>query len=155
MKNLKAICTIAALSLSLSCAASSKTNPSEGSIIIYEKSEGHSCSIPAVPGEYYFKDDDSNSCTNDQAYHVGFENVPSALNVTFYDDGQKKDCQTSSWWMEVRTIKNPTTTSKISLDSIMNAEDNQIIQPGLIKIASRSNGQLHGKMSCVKVENDK
>lgn len=134
------------------------TNNAQGVIKVREADGIRECGIPAIPGDYVVS---KNGCTNDQAYTVRFVDVPSALNITFFDD--KNDsagtCKNNEGWeIEVRTLKNPTTTPAedyINLTSMANVPDNSLVVPGILKIRYRPDGSINGKLSCVRVENNK
>lgn len=133
------------------------TSNAAGFIKVREGDGVRECSIPAIPGDYLVR---LNGCTNDQAYTVRFVDVPSALHVTFFDNSVGGYCQkNSSWEIEVRTIKNPTTTPAddyISLAAMYSVPDNTLVVPGILKIRTRtSDGPINGRLTCVRVEEGK
>ncbi|MBC3383556.1 hypothetical protein HU715_015795 [Pseudomonas sp. SWRI12] len=126
------------------------TSNALGQIEVIEGDGIHKCSIPALDGEYVVS---KHGCTNDQAYNVRFINVPSALRITFLDDKWTSTCKWSAGWeIEVRTIKNPTTTDPMSLDTMFNAPAGQIIEPGVLKTRHSGGGTVGGHLSCIEVK---
>ncbi|BBH34847.1 hypothetical protein [Pseudomonas sp. St290] len=124
-----------------------------GYILVRERDVSVECSIPATVGDHAI---DRRGCTNDQAYTVRFVNVPSALNITFFDDKKNDYClDNEGWEIEVRTTKQPTTTDYINIEAMASIPNNAIIEPGLMKIRYRADGTIHGHLSCVRVENNK
>ncbi|WP_339475104.1 MULTISPECIES: hypothetical protein [unclassified Pseudomonas] len=124
-----------------------------GYIKVREADGIRECSIPATVGDHAV---DRRGCTNDQAYTVKFVDVPSALNITFFDDKKNDYClDDEGWEIEVRTIKNPTTTDYIDITAMANVPNDTLVEPGILKIRYRQDGQVHGKLSCVRIENDK
>ena len=163
MTNFKRICSTVALTATLSLCMTGYANENAtaapkttGTIIIQEKDPTVECSVPSTPGDHIIS---RYSCTNDQAYAVRFVNVPSALNITFFDDKESGKCQhKDSWEIEVRTIKSPTTTEAyMNLESMAGAPNGSIIEPGVLKVRyiNPENNQIHGKLSCVRVEDNK
>lgn len=132
------------------------TTNATGTIYIREQNTSIQCSVPATAGDHVISD---YGCTNDQAYSVRLDNIPSAVNITFFDDKNSEGClDDEGWEIEVRTIKNPTTTPTepwMFLASMHGHQDGTIIEPGVLKIRSRAGGDIHGKLSCVRVETDK
>ncbi|MGY2261841.1 hypothetical protein [Pseudomonas sp. SDO55104_S430] len=129
-----------------------------GTITLWEKDNEIQCSLPAVsqpnggPIDYSFKNDDQNSCKNDQYYSVSLDNVDSGLIISFFNGQENDRCYRYRWEMEVKTIKQPTTTQKINLSSLWGMPEGAIVEPGVMKLRSIGKGQVHGKLSCVRVE---
>lgn len=144
------------LFLLASTLVNAETENTAGTIYIREMNTSIKCSISASPGDYVIE---NHGCTNDQAYGVRFQGIPSAVNITFFDDKDGNGClDNEGWEIEVRTVKNPTTTPEepyMDLESMMGVSPGEIIEPGVIKIREREDGQVRGKLSCVRVENDK
>lgn len=132
------------------------TSHAAGEILIREKDITIDCSIPAIPGDWHIAE--HSTCTNDQAYSVRFLNVPSGLTITFFDNSAHKKCQDGkSWEIAVRTIKNPTTTPAdqwISLTTMYSTPDNTLIAPGVLKLRRRDGGPVHGRLTCVRIQDD-
>jgi hypothetical protein len=172
MNSLKRYLPILLLSLiNSSCTITENTNNTKdprkaaaGYIKVREADGVRECSIPTLidPGDTY-KDYavDRWGCTNDQAYTVRFVDVPSALNITFFSDKENDYCKEEGrqdWVIEVRTIKEPTTTPEdyISIAAMANVPDNTLVVPGVLKIRLvHRRGDYNGKLSCVRVENNK
>lgn len=159
MISMKQFSTTALLAATLSTGMAATAAPAPktaGTIIIREKDTSVECSIPTTPGDHSLKE---NSCTNDQAYTVRFVKVPSALNITFFNDEKDGKCfDNEGWEIEVRTIKDPTTTpaeAYMNIESMANAADDSIIEAGVLKIRYRADGAIHGKLSCVRIEDNK
>ncbi|WP_434656378.1 hypothetical protein J3P96_07670 [Pseudomonas sp. R3-56] len=141
---------------SAGCGTVENATNAAGTIFIREKDISKECSVPATPGDHVISNYD---CTNDQAYTVRLYDIPSAVNITFFDDKNSDGCLDGEGWeIEVRTIKNPTTTPqepRMSLSAMYSQPNGEIIEPGVLKIRSRNGGDVSGKLSCVRVENDK
>jgi hypothetical protein len=170
MNNLKQYLPILLLSLiSSSCTTTDNTSNEKdtkdtskaatGFIKVREGDGVRECSIPATPGDHHVKD---YGCTNDQAYHVRFVEVPSALHITFFDNSVHGWCEnnSNSWEIEVRTVKNPTTTPAddyISIAGMYGTPDNTLVAPGVLKIRVRDadGGPINGRLTCVRVEEGK
>ena len=122
-----------------------------GAIYIRESDVSKECSIPAVEGRYRIRQD--TTCTNDQAYTTRFNNVDSALSITYFDDPNcTKD---KSWEVEVKTIKQPTSFPAdlyISISSMAGVPNGSVIYPGLLKVHYRAGGNIDGKLSCIYIE---
>lgn len=138
--------------------ASSETSESAinnaGVIKVREGDGIRECSIPTTPGDHHVKD---YGCTNDQAYTVRFVNVPSALHITFFDRSVFGYCEKNkSWEIEVRTLKNPTTTDDyLSLSAMYGVPDNTLIAPGVLKVRRHNGSPVNGRLTCVRVEEGK
>ncbi|WP_144419403.1 hypothetical protein V3H56_20120 [Pseudomonas sp. MS646] len=133
---------------------SDSTVESSGVVKVRENDGVRECSIPTTPGDHHVKD---YGCTNDQAYTVRFVNVPSALHITFFDNSVHGYCQKDkSWEIEVRTLKNPTTTDDyLNLSAMYGVPDNTLIAPGVLKVRRRDGGPINGRLTCVRVEEGK
>lgn len=142
--------------LFLATLANAETDNAAGTIYIREMNPSIQCSISATPGDYVIE---NHGCTNDQAYGVRFQGIPSAVNITFFDDKDGNGClDNEGWEIEVRTVKNPTTTPEepyMDLEGMFGAPPGAIIQPGVLKIRQLAGGQVRGKLSCIRVENNK
>ncbi|MGE6825741.1 hypothetical protein [Pseudomonas soli] len=152
-----------ALLLSMSLAAASCTQlPHEqsvsgqksdvGTVNIYDKQEGRPCTLKPIAGmdeTYRLGKGKCSSLPNDEAYYFKFDGVPSAVLVTFYDSA---DCsKTGNFAFMVRTTQSPTTTTIIKL-SAAHAASEGIIAPGLRLEWKKGDGQVDGKLSCVRIQ---
>lgn len=160
MDNVKRLLAYFLLGLTLSSCATTETSNEtqtndltqlQGTIFIREKDIAYECSMPIVTGYHNVTDF---GCTNDQAYSVRFANIPSAINIVFFDD---KDCDMyKSWEIEVRTVKNPTTTDDyMNLGVMAGTADNTLIEPGVLKIRKTGSGTILGHLSCVYIYDNK
>ncbi|HEF4759437.1 TPA: hypothetical protein SAN82_001855 [Pseudomonas putida] len=162
MNFFKLACTAGVLTLALTGAigctpgqkAGNTTNTTDGTIILREGNGSTECSLTATVGDHSFR---SHSCKSDQYYEVRFENIPSARNITFFDDATSDSCADNEGWeFEVRTIKNPTTTNYMNLAGMYKVAPNTIILPGVLKIRHTDiDDQIYGKLTCIRVEDDK
>lgn len=155
MKNIKHL--IAPLLFGVTLSSCTQTENSSGAtnigyLKIRERDGVTECSMPTVPGQFLVK---NFGCTNDQAYTIRFVNVPSALHITFYDNSVHDRCEAdASWQIEVRTLKNPTTTPAddyVGLAAMYGAPDNSIVAPGVLKIRRRDGSPIGGRLTCIDI----
>jgi len=128
----------------------------EGQLIIFNKKENDgsypniNCTLPFVSSQVDFQDN-SHGCRNDDAYAFKLEEVPSA---TFFTLTDSPDCtETGNFYYRFKTIKHPTTMEvPMDIETAGQKAVGSVVVPGVLLIASRTAGQVGGKLSCVKIE---
>lgn len=127
----------------------------DGQLVILDerKNDGTyptNCVIPFVTSQIDFQDD-SFGCTNDEAYAFKLENVPSATYFLFSDSPSCTD--SGNFYYRFKTIKQPTHMDQgMEIEVAGRKEEGSVAVPGVMVIASKTTGQVGGKLSCVKIE---
>ncbi|AHG43538.1 hypothetical protein N018_09705 [Pseudomonas syringae CC1557] len=128
----------------------------EGQIVIYNKKDANNtypsinCTLPFITSEVNFQNN-SEGCVNDDAYAFKLEEVPSATFFTFTD---APDCSDSGgFYYRFKTIQHPTTmTEPMDIGTAGQKAVDSVVTPGVLLVASKTTGQVGGKLSCVKIE---
>jgi len=145
-----------AVFVSYSPAASKPQQEYVGQVVIYDKKDNDGsytkivCTIPFVTSTIDFQDN-SLGCDNDVAHAFQLKLVASATYFTFTDD---PDCDNSgNFYYRFKTIKHPTDMEKpMEIEAAGRTPVGSVATPGVLVIASTTTGQVHGKLSCVKIE---
>ncbi|WP_449431755.1 hypothetical protein [Pseudomonas putida] len=125
--------------------------------------KGQQCYIevvydPSNPGkgtDYSFRDSDI-KCNNDVHSFFRVDNLPSAVLITLTPDATTSECKTDPRWsFKMRTFRQRTTTGWVSMVSLKNKLDKEIIDSGGLRMEQKKydngSGNIEGKLSCVNI----
>lgn len=126
----------------------------DGTIVLSDKNDSNSCTIPFVTGTYNLLENGAgHGCENDTLSMIGLNNVPSATTVFLSDtpDCNKKDGQ--NYWVEFKTIKQPTNVKGLLISKFFDKSNGDVIAPGIRRVDAyhRNDDSFDGKLSCVKI----
>lgn len=138
----------------VSIAAETRTN---GTVELYgEKSSSDPtgellCTFDLVNGTHDFTDME---CPNDEAEFFKLVNAPSATVISFHDSPKCEDKADQNFYMYLKTVqKNVTFEKPLELKAVIGTPVNDIVQgSGGVRMEKKYEvGQVHGKMSCLKI----
>ncbi|QND44678.1 hypothetical protein HB780_02565 (plasmid) [Rhizobium lusitanum] len=121
-------------------------------VITFYKKQGESnvdCRISMGNGEISFKSS-SNACTNDDDYYFSISGAEDGVKFGIYNSG---DCKTNESYATYK-MGNGDSNRNIritAVDASRGLSENRLIHDTLLAGGSSASGQLHGKVSCLKV----
>lgn len=132
----------------------------DGTLVLSKKDEVSSCTIPFKSGTYDFTSDGGGyGCENDDMYSIALNNVPSATTVLMTDHPSCSKIENQNFWVEFKTIKQPTNALKnragkpILISDFFTINDGDVLVPGVRRTGGyhRNDDTINGKLSCVKI----
>jgi hypothetical protein len=124
---------------------------------------GQTCSIEIEKNgdpkstDYNFRRKDIDICNNDVHSFFRVDNAPSAVLFTLSPDGEyppAPECKPDPrWHFTLRTFRQKTTTGWISIESLRNTVDKEIVDIGGVRMEEKDSGSgnIRGKLSCVTI----
>jgi hypothetical protein len=92
---------------------------------------------------------------NDEAEFFKLVNAPSATVISFHDSPKCEDKADQNFYMYLKTVKKNVTFEKpLELRVVIETPVDDVIQgSGGVRMEKKlQNGQVHGKLSCVKIK---
>jgi len=126
----------------------------DGTLVLSKTDGSASCTIPFKTGIYDFSNNGGGfGCANDDKSELDLKGVPSATTVYLYDTPDCNDKKDQNYWIEFKTIKQPTNVTQLKFSKFFDKGNEEVVVPGVMRVDAyhRNDDSIDGKLSCVKI----